>query len=127
LVGALPHEETLRHIFEADIFLQHSITDPRTGDQEGAPVAILEAMARGVPVVSTRHSGIPYLVDEGTTGLLGDEGDVAAMAANLIALAKDEDLRCRMGRAGRERSEQFTWERERTVLLDLLSNVATKG
>lgn len=127
LVGALPHEETLRHIFEADIFLQHSITDPRTGDQEGAPVAILEAMARGVPVVSTRHSGIPYLVDEGTTGLLGDEGDVAAMAANLIALARDEDLRCRMGRAGRERSEQFTWERERTVLLDLLSNVATKG
>jgi colanic acid/amylovoran biosynthesis glycosyltransferase len=126
VLGALPHEETLNNISEADIFLQHSVTDPKTGDQEGAPVAILEAMARGVPVVSTRHSGIPYLVDEGTTGVLSDEGDVAAMAANLITLAKDGELRHRMGRAGRMRAEQFTWERERAVLLEELYNVAAK-
>jgi glycosyltransferase involved in cell wall biosynthesis len=48
------------------------------------------------------------------------------MAANLIALAKDAGLRRRMGDAGRMRVEQFTWERERDLLLDLLSNVATK-
>jgi colanic acid/amylovoran biosynthesis glycosyltransferase len=126
LIGALAHEDTLRQIAGADVFLQHSLTDPHTGDQEGAPVAILEAMARGVPVVSTRHSGIPYLVEENSTGLLSAEGDAAAMAANLIALAKDAGLRRRMGDAGRMRVEQFTWERERDLLLDLLSNVATK-
>lgn len=126
LVGALPHDDTLRQIAGADVFLQHSLTDPHTGDQEGAPVAILEAMARGVPVVSTRHSGIPYLVEENATGLLSAEGDAAAMAANLIALAKDAGLRRRMGDAGRMRAEQFTWERERNLLLDLLQKSSDK-
>jgi colanic acid/amylovoran biosynthesis glycosyltransferase len=120
MVGALSHEETLRHIVEADIFLQHSVTDPRTGDQEGAPVAILEAMARGVPVISTRHSGIPYLVEEGATGLLSAEGDAVAMADNIISLAKNRGLRHRMGDAGRKSAEKFTWESERAVLLSVL-------
>jgi len=127
LSGSLPNNDALRLMAEADIFLQHSITDPRTGDQEGAPVAILEAMARSVPVVSTRHSGIPYLVEEGATGLLSDEGDVGAMTANLIKLAKDSDLRRRLGDAGRARAEQFTWERERAVLLELLYDCSTGG
>ena len=127
LIGALQHDDTLRQIAEAGVFLQHSLTDPHTGDQEGAPVAILEAMARGVPVVSTRHSGIPYLVEEGATGLLSAEGDTAAMAANLIALAADAILRRRMGDAAKMRVERFTWERERAVLLDVLFDTATEG
>ena len=120
LAGALPHDETLEAIGNADIFLQHSITDPLTGDQEGAPVAILEAMARGVPVVSTRHSGIPYLVEEEATGLLSKEGDVAAMAKNLAALASDREMRRRMSAESRKRAENFTWEREREVLQEQL-------
>ncbi len=120
LTGALPHEQTLSKIGEADIFLQHSITDPQTGDQEGAPVAIIEAMARGLPVVSTRHSGIPYLVEHGKTGLLGDEGDVAAMAENLGLIAQDSELRRRMGQAARGAAVNFTWQREQAVLMRLL-------
>ncbi len=120
LTGALSHEHTLKKISDADIFLQHSITDPQTGDQEGAPVAIMEAMARGLPVVSTRHSGIPYLVEHGKTGLLGEEGDVAAMAENLTTLVRNAGLRRRMGEAARKCAENFTWEQERTQLLKLL-------
>jgi len=120
LAGALPHAEMLRQVAEADIFLQHSITDPHTGDQEGAPVAILEAMARGVPVVSTRHSGIPYLVEHGVTGLLSDEGDVVAMGENLARLANDSGLRRSMGDAARGAAVNFTWQLEQSLLMGLL-------
>jgi colanic acid/amylovoran biosynthesis glycosyltransferase len=120
LVGARSHGEVLQAMNEADIFLQHSITDPKTGDQEGAPVAILEAMAHGLPVVSTLHSGIPYLVEHGVTGLLTNEGDVQAMAASIVQLARSADLRRIMGLAGSKRAENFSWERERETLIKLL-------
>ncbi|MCP9888699.1 glycosyltransferase family 4 protein [Cyanobium sp. ATX 6A2] len=120
LVGALPHAKTLEAIGKAAIFLQHSLSDPITGDQEGAPVAILEAMARSVPVVSTRHSGIPYLVREGVAGLLSEEGDVVAMAENLLSLATNHDMRRRMSVEASKHAQNFTWEIERSVLLQLL-------
>jgi colanic acid/amylovoran biosynthesis glycosyltransferase len=62
------------------------------GDQEGIPVTIMEAMAAGMLVVSTRHSGIPELVEEGRSGLLVPEHDVSALAAalqNLVAASED--------------------------------------
>ena len=120
MVGAKPHGEVLQAMNDADIFLQHSVTDPDTGDQEGAPVAILEAMARGLPVVSTLHSGIPYLVEHGVTGLLTKEGDVPAMSASLLRLARSPELRQSMGLAGRKRAEGLSWQRERETLLKLL-------
>src|SRR5690606_2027114 len=94
---------------------------PGTGDEEGLPVAILEAMASGLPVVSTRHAGIPEAVIEGTTGYLVDEGDTAGMAAHVVRLARDAELRRRMGHAGWQRALQsFSWPRERARLLELL-------
>ena len=59
----------------ADVLIQHSVVDPATGDEEGLPVAILEGMGCGLPVVATRHAGIPESVVEGETGMLVDEGD----------------------------------------------------
>lgn len=105
----------------ADVFLQHSLTDPATGDEEGLPVAILEAMAAGLPVLSTRHAGIPEAVVDTETGLLVEEGDAGGMAEHLIRLAEDPGLRSRLGAAawGRARS-LFTWQRERETLLRLL-------
>jgi glycosyltransferase involved in cell wall biosynthesis len=111
-------QDTLR---QADIFLQHSITDPDTGDEEGLPVAILEAMVEGLPVVSTRHAGIPEEVEEGKTGYLVDEGQTGDMAERLLALAHAPELRKEMGHAGWRRvRNHFTWEQERSELLRLL-------
>lgn len=122
VLGARPHPDVLTLMRSADIFCQHSVVDPETGDEEGVPVAILEAMAHGLPVVSTRHAGIPEAVVEGVTGLLVDEGDVAAMAGHLCALSADPTLRERLGVAGRERiNSRFTWAQERRRLMDLLS------
>jgi colanic acid/amylovoran biosynthesis glycosyltransferase len=57
------------------------------GDMEGIPVALMEAMAQGLPVISTRHSGIPELVRDGDTGWCVPERDVAALAAALVQWA----------------------------------------
>ena len=121
----LPGEVDSTTVFEsmrnADIFLQHSVTDPDSGDEEGLPVAILEAMALALPVVSTRHSGIPEAVIEGQTGFLVEEWDQLGMADRIVDLALDHSLRSRMGRLSWERAKaQFSWERERSQLLRIM-------
>src|SRR5439155_23454763 len=91
-------EETKQQLLrECGVFVQHSMTNPQTGDEEGLPAAIQEAMASGMAVVSTRHAGIPEAVIEGETGLLGNEGDVEAMAEAFLRLPP---LAAQMGRAG---------------------------
>ncbi len=120
LLGARSHAEVLKAMSSADIFMQHSVTDPDSGDQEGAPVAILEAMAYGIPIVSTRHSGIPYLVEHEKCGLLCEEGDIALMASSLVRLARSVDLRRSMGFAARKRAEALSWQQERQALFNLL-------
>jgi glycosyltransferase involved in cell wall biosynthesis len=104
-----------------DLFVQHSVLDPDTGDEEGLPVSVLEAMAEGLPVVATRHGGIPEAVDAGTTGALVAEGDAVEMAAQVVRLAIDPDLRFRLGHAGWRRArEHYTWDGERKALLDIM-------
>jgi glycosyltransferase involved in cell wall biosynthesis len=77
----------------------------RDGDTEGLPTTIVEAAARGLPVVATRHSGIPEAVSDGETGLLCAEGDRTALAAGMTRLLTDEPLRQRLGRQARALAE----------------------
>ena len=84
LYGFATEETKKRLLRECGVFVQHSLTNPADGDEEGLPAAIQEAMAYGMAVVSTRHSGIPEAVIENVTGLLVDEGDVRGMAEALL-------------------------------------------
>ena len=68
---------------------------------EGLPLVVLEAMACGVPVVSTRVGDIPLIIEAGVTGDLVPAGDVAALSAALGRLVRDETVRRRVGAAGR--------------------------
>ncbi|MDL5050806.1 glycosyltransferase, partial [Oscillatoria amoena NRMC-F 0135] len=86
---------------QARAFVQHSIR-ASSGDAEGTPVAILEAAATGLPVISTRHMGIQEAVVEGQTGWLGDELDVTAMAKAMIEAAQQPEEAARRGQQGRE-------------------------
>jgi O-antigen/teichoic acid export membrane protein len=89
-----------------------SLTAP-DGDAEGLPMVLGEALAAGVPVASTLHSGIPELITHGQHGLLSPEGDAAALAKHLIALCRDDALAERLRTAGRRRvMEQFDIRRQ---------------
>ncbi|MCU0420216.1 MAG: glycosyltransferase [Cyclobacteriaceae bacterium] len=91
---------------QADVFVLNCRT-ASNGDQEGLPVGILEAMAMALPVVSTRHAGVPLQVQEGVTGTLVAERDTEALAMALDHLVTDAGLREAMGKAGRLRAESI--------------------
>ncbi|MFC7489214.1 MULTISPECIES: glycosyltransferase [unclassified Knoellia] len=74
---------------------------------EGLPVAVMEAFAAGLPVVATEVGGLPHQVTADVEGLLVPPGDSDALAAALVAVARDDDLRQRMGAAARERVSDY--------------------
>ncbi|MDP6700929.1 MAG: glycosyltransferase family 4 protein, partial [Candidatus Latescibacteria bacterium] len=76
---------------------------------EGRPNVVLEAQACGLPVVATRVGGTPELICDGKTGLLVASGDAQGLAAAIARLLTDGDLRCALGRAGREQAQRLTW------------------
>ena len=70
---------------------------------EGTPVVAIEALAAERPVVATRVGGVPDVVDDGESGFLVEVGDIEALAGRLEQLARDPELRARLGRTGRKR------------------------
>jgi glycosyltransferase involved in cell wall biosynthesis len=101
LHGALDHQDVVDHYRTASLFALPCIT-ALNGDRDGIPNVILEAMAMQLPVVSTRHSGIPESVEDGSSGLLVPQRDAMALADAIEALLVDIGTRRRMGRAGRD-------------------------
>ena len=104
LLGACPQEEVKRRLSESHILLAPSVT-ASNGNQEGIPVAVMEAMAVGLPILSTQHSGIPELVEDGVSGFLVPERDVEALEEKLRTLVEQPALWPGMGKAGRAKVE----------------------
>lgn len=101
LRGALPHHEVREAYRRAEVFVLPCVVGA-DGDRDGIPNVILEAMASGLPVVSTDHSGIPEAVEDGVSGLLVAPEDAVALADALGGLLDDADLRRRFGEMGRK-------------------------
>jgi colanic acid/amylovoran biosynthesis glycosyltransferase len=87
ILGALSHADVVALLASSHIMVAPSVT-ASNGDMEGIPVAIMEAMASGLPVVSTQHSGIPELISDGVTGYLVPERDTDALAEKLHHVAE---------------------------------------
>ena len=101
LVGWRNQEEIIRFLEDAHLLVAPSVT-AANGDLEGIPNSLKEAMARGLPVVSTVHAGIPELVQDGRSGFLVPERDVDALADRLAFLIDHPDRWAQMGRFGRQ-------------------------
>jgi glycosyltransferase involved in cell wall biosynthesis len=122
----LVNEKGVRDLFwESDVFLHHSVTSEE-GDMEGIPTVIMEAMATGLPVISTFHSGIPELITNNINGFLVKERDVESYTSTLLKL---ESCPENIGKKARKKVvEDFNLEIETQKLFGiydrLISNVS---
>ncbi len=117
LHGAASNQAVREKMKQAHIFLLPSVT-AQNGDQEGTPVSLIEAQASGLPVVSTRHSGIPEVVLDNESGFLVAERDVKLLAEKLLLLVQNPRLCGQFGACGRKHVEaQFDVHRLNTELV----------
>lgn len=105
LEGWKTQDEVIEYLQQAHLFLLPSIT-ASDGDQEGTPTALIEAMAMGLPILSTFHSGIPEVVPDGEAGYLVEENDIDGLADKLRLLLNNPQDWEKMGRSGREQAER---------------------
>lgn len=85
-------DDVLKNMYDADVYILTSVT-AANGDKEGLPVTISEALATGLPVISSYHSGIPDLVIDGQTGFLAKEKDVDGIYEAMLEIASNGELR----------------------------------
>jgi glycosyltransferase involved in cell wall biosynthesis len=116
LLGRADHAQVHAALGQADAFVLACADNRAAGYHvDGIPVAIMEAMADGVPVVSTRVSGIPELVEDGVSGTLVPEKNPAALADAIQRIIEDASLRERLGAGGAARTKSR---------FDLMANTA---
>lgn len=107
--GRLDRDAVASLYQDADIALNPSTVD-------NMPNSVLEALASGLPVVSTDVGGVPYIVQDGTTALLVPPRDPGAMASAILRLLDNRDLANALSRAGLAEAQRYTWARVAGVL-----------
>lgn len=117
--GPQPQDALPDFYAAADLCLMPSL-------HESFGMVALEAMACGVPVVASRVGGLSTTVQDGVTGLLVPEGDVAALARGIAALLADEPRRRAMGRRAREWASRFAWPTVARALAELYAEVGVR-
>ncbi len=126
--GVISPEQVAAYLQQATAFVQHSIEPrfgPDAGDREGTPVAVLEAMMTGTPVIGTRHAGIGEVVENGKGGFLVEERDVDAMADAMVEIGSSSELALRLGQTARERAiESYSADQYINGLREILEKFA---
>lgn len=119
-VGFLDMAGKAREGGDADIYIN-------TNHIDNTPVAVLEACAMGLPVVTTNVGGIPDLLKEGETGLLVPDDDDEAMARAIESLIADPSLAGRLSANGRRLAERSSWEQVRPQWEQVFADVTTRS
>ena len=111
--GKLSKEAWRERAAECDVFVN-------TTNIDNTPVSVIEAMALGLPVVSTDVGGIPYLIEDGTDALLVPAGDSASFVDRVERLCRDPELASRLASNARNKVEKFDWEEVKHLWFELL-------
>jgi glycosyltransferase involved in cell wall biosynthesis len=117
LPGALSHVEIVELLHRTSVLVAPSVV-ARNLDRESGIIVVKEAAASGIPVVGTRHGGIPEIIDDGTTGFMVPERDARALSERLVELLRSRELRLGLGRAARAKMEREYDIRERVRALE---------
>jgi len=118
-MGNVPNEKVPKYMAIADVFILPSLS-------EGLPIALLEAMAAGLPIIATRVGGIPCVLEDGKNGLLVNPGSSSDLAEKILMLMRSPELMKKMSEANREKSRSYSWENIVSQLEKLLNEVVAK-
>lgn len=123
-LGAKNQEEIIKVLNTTHLFVAPSVTVKTDEQEEGIPNVLKEAMATGLPVVSTHHAGIPELVQDGVSGFLVPERDYRALADKLAYLIDHPERWPEMGKAGRKFVERnYDKEKLNRELVDIYNKL----
>ena len=121
-LGAMVHSDVSSWMRSLDIFALACCED-KNGDVDGIPVVLMEAMALGIPVVTTAISGLPELVVDESTGLISEQRDAKGLFQNLVRLSQDNNLRRQLSANAVEHiEEEFSLQANVAKLGDLISS-----
>jgi len=109
--------EILDFFRNSEIFILHS-------EEESQGIVFCEAMAVGMPIVATNSGGIPWIIENGTNGLLSDYGDIDTFADNIILLMKDETIRNNITNNNRLESNKYQWSNIAKEILDVYTMIS---
>lgn len=116
-IGKVPNERIPEYMVASDIFVLPSLS-------EGFPVTVLEAMASGLPVVTTDVRGLPEIVKEGENGFLVKPEDPREISKKVLLILRSNELRERLSNYNKEKSKQYSWESVVTRLEDVYHMVS---
>lgn len=123
-LGVITPENYRALLAESLAFVQHSIT-AENGDMEGTPLAVLEASAAGLPVISTYHAGIPDVIKHEKTGLISNEHDVDNMSNHMLLLLDNVEYAKELGKNGKKYiTSEFSMEHHISVLQKILEQAS---
>ncbi len=126
LHGGLQHGDVAQFLKRSHILVLPSVT-ASTGDMEGIPVVLMEAMAMGIPVVSSYHSGIPELIEDGVSGFLVAERDDTGLAEKILYLIDHPELWTSLTEAARRKVEDgFNRQKQSQLLLNSFQNILNR-
>lgn len=120
--GVLDNNRIKHLMHDSTAFILPSVWDKQDG-QDGIPVVLMEAMASGIPVVSSSISGIPELIEDGKTGLLAEPGNIDQLSQKILQLLSDKEMQSRLSQAGRRKvEEEFNIEKSVEKLIRVFSS-----
>lgn len=123
-LGTQPHPQVISLMRKAAMLVLPSVT-ARSGDSEGLGMVLLEASARGIPLIGTRHGGIPEAIEDEKTGYLVPERNFVLLAERMHLLLNNPTLRQEMGREARRKCETHFDIREQTQKLESFYSISS--